>query len=203
MKALLGDVKNKQVLEIGCAGGLMTEWLVDQGAKVVAIDISKKMTAYTKKRIGSKATVITADISEPLDFIEKESIDVNIASLVLHYISNWSPVFKEFQRILKADGEIVISTHHPHADWKWHDRPNYFKKELYEDVWNINGKPYKIKYYHRTLASMFDVFQKFGFYVDTLREPFPIPEAKAINPEIYERLTSKPHFLFLRLKKTK
>lgn len=201
VKALLEEINNKQVLEIGCAGGSITEWLVNQGAKVIAIDISKKMTNYTKNRIGSKAKVITGDVSKPLDFIETESIDVIIASLVLHYISNWSPVFKEFQRVLKTDGEIVISTHHPHADWKWHDRPSYFKKELYEDVWNLDGNPYAVKYYHRTLMNMFDVFHKFGFYVDVLREPFPIPEAKAINPESYDRLVTKPHFLFLRLKK--
>lgn len=100
VKAFLERIDKKRVLEIGCAGGSLTEWLVAQGAKVTAIDISKKMTNYTKKRIGSKAKVITADISEPLDFIETESIDVIVASLVLHYISNWLPVFKEFQRIL-------------------------------------------------------------------------------------------------------
>jgi SAM-dependent methyltransferase len=201
VRALLEEVNNKQVLEIGCAGGSITEWLVSQGAKVTAIDISKKMTNYTKERVGLKAKVITADVSKSLDFIESESIDLIIASLVLHYINNWFPVFKELQRVLKVDGEIVISTHHPHADWKWHDRPNYFRKELYEDVWTIDEKPYTVKYYHRTLADMFDVFRKFGFYVDVLHEPFPIIEAKDINPESYNRLITKPHFLFLRLKK--
>jgi len=201
VRALLKDITNKHVLEIGCAGGSITEWLVSQGAKVTAIDISKKMTEYTQERIGLKANVLTADVSKPLDFIATESIDVIIASLVLHYINNWFPVFNEFQRVLKEDGAIVISTHHPHADWKWHDRPNYFTKELYEDVWTIDGKPYTVKYYHRTLDNMFVVFRKCGFYVDVLREPFPIPEARAIDPESYDKLLTRPQFLFFRLKK--
>ncbi|MFX0066933.1 MAG: class I SAM-dependent methyltransferase [Candidatus Hermodarchaeota archaeon] len=199
--ALLGEVKEKQVLEVGCAGGALTEWLVNEGAKVTAIDISEEMVNYTKKRLGGKATIFTANISEPLEFINSESVDVIVASLVLHYISNWLPVFSEFQRILKPDGEIIISTHHPHADWKWHDRPNYFKKELYEEFWNLEGKAKKVSYYHRTLANMFAIFRKYSFYVDVLLEPLPKPEAKEIDPKKYEYLSKNPHFIFLRLKK--
>ena len=200
IKSLAADVKSKTILEIGCAGGVLTEWLIDEGANVTAIDISEKMVEYTKKRVGSKAKVIVADVSKPLDFIESESIDMIVASLVLHYISNWLPVFDEFKRILKKDGSIVISTHHPHADWRWFDKKNYFKKELYEDTWTIEGKPYSVTFYHRTLANMFAIFRRAGFYVDILLEPLPVPEVKEMAPEIYAELTTKPHFLFLKLK---
>ncbi len=201
IRALLEEVENKRVLEIGCAGGSNTEWLVSQGAKVTAIDVSQNMVDITRKRVGPKAEVIQADVSKPLSFIEDESIDVVFASLVLHYVEDWLPVFQEFRRVLKQEGEIVISTHHPHADWKWHNRPDYFKKELLEDTWNIRGASYTLKYYHRTLAEMFDVFQRSGFYVDVLREPFPIPEGRSVDPEGYDKLKAKPQFLFLRLKK--
>ena len=53
VKALLKGINNKEVLEIGCAGGSLTELLISQGAKVTAIDVSKKMREYTMKRIGS------------------------------------------------------------------------------------------------------------------------------------------------------
>jgi SAM-dependent methyltransferase len=129
------------------------------------------------------------------------SMDVIVASLILHYIPDWLPVFHEFDRVLIDGGEIVISTHHPHADWHWHDRPNYFTTELYEASWTIEGEAYPINYYHRPLTDMFTVFHASGFYVDTLCEPFPLSEAKPINPDAYRRLTTRPHFLFLRLKK--
>ncbi|MGC9778441.1 MAG: class I SAM-dependent methyltransferase [Candidatus Heimdallarchaeota archaeon] len=178
IKSLTFEVKDKTILEVGCAGGALTEWLVDQRAKVVAIDISEKMIEYTKKRLGSKAKVFVADVSKPLDFVETDSIDVIIASLVLHYISNWLPVFDEFHRVLRNNGSIIISTHHPHADWKWHNRPNYFKKELYEETWTINGKPYTFKYYHRALANMLAIFRRAGFFVDILLEALPVPERR-------------------------
>lgn len=199
--SLAGDVKDKEIFEVGCGGGSLTEWLVDQGATVTACDISEEMVKYTKKKLGAKAKVLIADISEPLDFLEDNSVDMIIASLVLHYISNWLPVFSEFKRILKNEGSIVISVHHPHADWKWFNKTNYFKKELYEDSWTIDGKPYPVTFYHRTLANMFAIFRKNGFFVDILLEPFPIPEAKEVDARTYETLLSNPHFLFLRLKK--
>ncbi|NHJ84579.1 MAG: class I SAM-dependent methyltransferase [Asgard group archaeon] len=199
--ALLEDVKDKQVLEIGCGGGSLTEWLVVQKASVVACDISKKMAEITQNRIGSKAKILHADVSKPLTFASEKSFDIIVASLVLHYIDNWLPVFKEFQRILKENGSIIISIHHPHADWLWHNKTNYFFKELYEDTWVIEGKPYPVTYYHRTLANIFAIFKRSGFYVDVLLEPFPVPEAKEIDPSVYENLTTKPRFLFLKLKK--
>ncbi|HUT81908.1 MAG TPA: class I SAM-dependent methyltransferase [Candidatus Bathyarchaeia archaeon] len=198
---LIGEAENKHVLEVGCGGGNLTEWLLGQKASVVACDISERMVAYTKERIGTKAEILVADISKPLTFTEDKSFDIIVASLVLHYIDNWLPVFKEFQRILKDDGSIVISIHHPHADWLWHKKTNYFTKELYEDTWQIEGKPYKVSYYHRTLANIFAIFKKNNFYVDVLLEPFPVPEAKEIDPVIYENLITEPRFLFIRLRK--
>ncbi|MHA1124396.1 MAG: class I SAM-dependent methyltransferase [Candidatus Heimdallarchaeota archaeon] len=201
IKALITDIKEKKVLEAGCGGGVLTEWLVNEGANVTAFDISEKMIGYAKKRLGNKAEILVADLSEPLTFVTDNSIDIIVASLVLHYVSNWLPFFEEFKRVLKEDGSIVFSTHHPHADWKWHDRPNYFKKELYEETWQIEGKPYTVKYYHRTLANMFAIFKKYGFYVDVLLEPLPVKEGKEIDPKSYERLLKNPQFLFIRLKK--
>ena len=201
VKALLNNLHDKRVLELGCAGGALTEWLVGQNAHVTSIDISQAMTHYTRRRVGSQAHIITADISKPLDFLDASSVDVIVASLVLHYIRDWLPVFREFDRVLVDNGEIVISTHHPHADWYWHNRPNYFTTELYEETWTINGETYPITYYHRPLANMFAVFHESGFYVDALREPFPLSQAQSKNPDAYQRLTTRPHFLFIRLKK--
>ncbi len=161
-KAIMPDIKGKKVFDAGCGTGNLTEWLVAQGADVIACDISDEMVKYTKKRLGDRAQVRVADLGKPLDFIKDNSIDVIVSSLVLHYIRNWLNVFTEFSRILKKNGYVVFSTHHPHADWHWFNKPNYFKKELYSESWIINGKPYPVSFYHRTLASMFAIFRKTG-----------------------------------------
>ena len=50
---------------------------------------------------------------------------------------------------------------------------------------------------------MYAIFRKFGFFVDVLLEPFPVKEAKEIDPKSYKHLLTNPQFLFLRLKKLK
>ena len=201
-KAIMPDIKGKKVLDAGSGGGILTEWLIEQDADVIACDISEEMVKCTKNRVGDKAEVFVADIGKSLEFIPDQSIDVIVSSLVLHYISNWLILFTEFSRILKKNGYVVFSTHHPHADWRWFDRPNYFKKELLSETWTIKGKPYPVSFYHRTLASMFAIFRKTGFYVDILLEPLPQKEMKEMDPKNYERLITNPHFLFFRLIKS-
>jgi len=61
----LPEVKGKRVLDAGCGPGIYAEWLADRGAKVVALDVSPKMVELAKKRVGTKATVLQADIRTP------------------------------------------------------------------------------------------------------------------------------------------
>lgn len=199
--ALIPDSNILDILEVGCGPGVLTEWLVNQKYHVSAFDISPNLLKIAQNKIGSKANLFLADAAQPLTMIPSDSTDLIISSLVLHYIENWESLFMEFSRILRSDGSIVFSTHHPHADWVWCDKENYFIKELYEETWTIDGKPYPVQYYHRTLMEMFEVFKKASFYVEELKEPFPLAGVKEIDPKAYKKLTSKPNFLYFRLKK--
>jgi len=106
-----------------------------KGASVIALDFSPKMIEMTEKRVGTKAEVVRADLNEPLNFIEDESIDVVLSSLTLHYIKNWDVVMSEFNRILKETGRLVFSVHHPFMDFTVFNRENYFLTELLDDEW--------------------------------------------------------------------
>jgi SAM-dependent methyltransferase len=48
--SLLGDINGKWELEVGCGPGALTEWLVDHGAVVTAIDISPVMAGIATAR---------------------------------------------------------------------------------------------------------------------------------------------------------
>jgi ubiquinone/menaquinone biosynthesis C-methylase UbiE len=55
-----------------------------------------------------------------LSFAQDGSFDLIVASLVMHYVRDWHAVLGEFRRVLKPDGAVVFSTHHPAMDWQLH-----------------------------------------------------------------------------------
>lgn len=199
--SLLPEVKGKKVLDAGCAAGWYTKWLLEKGASVIALDFSPNMIEMTKKRVGNKAKIIRADLNEPLNFIEDESIDVILSSLTLHYIKNWDGVMSEFNRILKKNGQLVISIHHPFMDFTVFNKENYFLTELLDDEWKINKEKVKVQFYRRPLSMIITSIIDAGFIIEKLLEPMPIEQFKIEQPNIYDRLTKKPQFLFIRSKK--
>src|SRR6185437_3556449 len=69
---LVGDVAGKRVLDAGCGPGLYGEELLARGADLVAFDGSSAMVELARKRLGSSARVVHADLSGPLPFSASE-----------------------------------------------------------------------------------------------------------------------------------
>ncbi len=107
--SLMPEVKGKRVLDAGCGPGVYSEWLIERGAKIVAIDASPKMVELAKLRLGSTMDVRQADLSKPLNFLDSSSFDVVLCPLVLEYIEDWHSVFAEFYRDLRPQGHIIFS----------------------------------------------------------------------------------------------
>src|SRR6516225_5852084 len=75
MLALLPIIAGRRVLDAGCGPGAYAEWLVDQGAEVVGVDISQRMVELARRRLKGRASVIHADLSAPIDSLASESFD--------------------------------------------------------------------------------------------------------------------------------
>ncbi len=199
--SLLPSIAGKQVLDAGCAAGWYSKWLLDNNAKVIAIDFSPSMIKMTRKRIGDKADIRRADLNEPLNFIEDKSIDVIVSSLALHYIKDWNRVMAEFSRVLKPLGSLVFSVHHPFMDFTYYNRENYFLTEIVEDEWETDIGKVKVQFYRRPLSEIISPIIDAGFIIEKLIEPMPTEKFKELHPEVYEKLTRKPQFIFLRVRK--
>jgi ubiquinone/menaquinone biosynthesis C-methylase UbiE len=199
--SLLPPVKGKKVLDAGCAAGWYSEWFLKQGAKVIALDFSPNMIAMTQKRIGKQADIIRADLNEPLHFIADETIDIVLSSLTLHYIKNWEVPMAEFRRILKPSGTLVFSIHHPFMDFTVFKKENYYVTEIINDEWETDTGKVKVQFYRRPLSKIISSVIDAGFTIEKLVEPMPTERFKELQPQIYERLTKKPHFLFIRAAK--
>lgn len=194
---LAGDVTGRSVLDVGCASGLLTALLADRGATVIGLDSSPVMLNLARQRCGNLARFHQADLAHPLDFLPDEHVDLVTASLVLHYLRDWRLPLSELCRVLRPNGALVFSVHHP-DDWHWFRRPNYFATERVTDVWPLNGHPHEVSFYRRPLSATFSALREAGFLVDRVEEPMPVPECAQLAPDAYATMTSKPTFLYFR-----
>jgi SAM-dependent methyltransferase len=197
--ALLGDVTGLRVLEAGCGPGALTGWLADHGAEVTAIDVSPQMVRLTRDRVGGRARVLVADLSEPLAFAADASADLVVASLVLHYLRDLAPVLAEFRRVLAPGGAVVFSTHHPAIDWQLHSPGDYFAVRQVTETWDIGGQPFEVTFWRRPLTAITAAIAEAGFVIDRLTEPEPAPELRQRDPAADRKLRTSPAFLFFRL----
>ena len=199
--ALLGDVRGLRVLEAGCGPGVLTSWLVDNGAAVTAMDVSAEMVRLAGDRVGGRARLLVADLSEPLTFAADASADLVVASLVLHYLADWVGPLTEFHRVLAPHGAVVFSTHHPALDWQLYSPENYFAVKQVTDVWIKGGASFDVTFWRRPLTAMTSAISEAGFVIDQLVEPEPSAELAPRDPEGYEKIRTGPRFLFFRLVK--
>jgi SAM-dependent methyltransferase len=196
--SLFSEIKNKKILDMGCAGGWYTKYLLDRGADVTAMDVNKNMVEITRKRVQNKCQVIQADLNNKLDFIKDNSYDIILASLVLHYIKNISNIFAEINRILYLNGELIFSIHHPLMDFMASKDGNYMEIELMDDEWKMGEERIKIQYFRRPLNQIFQPLIDNGFYIKNVLEPKPTKEFKEKLPESYERQVKRPNFLIVK-----
>jgi SAM-dependent methyltransferase len=193
IRSLLPPIAGKRVLDAACAGGANTEWLLEQGASVVAVDITPRMVELTRRRVGERADVHLHDLREPMGFVEDRSIDIVLSSLTIPYVQDLSRVFAEFRRVLRRDGSLVLSTHHPFEDWRWFGLPDYYTMGVVEDLWS-DGVVHRFA--RRTMEDLLGSLFGAGFLLDGYVEPIPPDDVLSQFPD--EAVPRTPNFVFLR-----
>ncbi|QFF99115.1 class I SAM-dependent methyltransferase [Psychrobacillus glaciei] len=196
IKLLPSDIKNKKVLDAGCAAGWYMSQLINLGANVIATYISPKMVVATKRRVGEDAKVLCLDLENELPF-EDKSFDLIVSSLVLHYIKDWSKPFSEFRRILKPRGTLLFSVHHPFMDIKLSKNDDYFSNELIIDQWEREGNLIEVPFYRRPLHEIMNETLAY-FTLKKVNEPQPTKEFQMKEPVKYEKLMKNPHFMIVK-----
>jgi SAM-dependent methyltransferase len=199
--SLLGDVGGLRVLEAGCGPGVLTDWLADHGAAVTAFDVSPQMVRLACDRVGDRARILTADLAQPLAMAGDASVDLVVASLVMHYLVDWTAPLAEFHRVLGQTGAVVFSTHHPAMDWQLHSPDDYFAVKQITETWHKGGRSFPVTFWRRPLTAMTAAISDAGFVIDRLIEPPPSPELRARDPHDYAKICTGPRFLFFRLVK--
>jgi len=107
---LLGDVKGKDILEVGCGGGQNSIVLSKWGANVAGLDISERQIEYAKKLARKEHAKVRFYLGnmENLTIFADRSFDIGLSSFAVGYVDHLSTTFAEIYRVLRKKGDIRI-----------------------------------------------------------------------------------------------
>lgn len=200
LRALLpADLAGAGVLDAGCGSGAQAEWLLDQGADVIGIDLSPRMIEEARRRCQGRGTFMVADLAEPLP-LEPRSVDGISSSLVLHYVRDWSVPLRSFASALRPGGWAVISLDHPFAPPLPGQQGGYFDTELVTDTWRKADVEVSQQFWRRPLSAVADAFADAGFVIERIAEPQPSREALERFPSELADIAGVPNFIIYGLR---
>ena len=128
---LLGEVKNKQILDVGAGTGRLSIELAKRGAITTALDVSLEMLTRLKEKYSLVETVDGE--AENMPFKDSE-FDIVISAFLIVHLKDPKIFFDEVYRVLKNNGIFLVT--------------NINQKEPPE--LEANGEKIKIEsYYHR------------------------------------------------------
>jgi SAM-dependent methyltransferase len=107
----LGDLRDREVLELGSGMGEMTTQLARSGARVTAVDISPGSIAMARRRAElhgvAEAIEFVATAAERLP-LEPDRFDVAVGKAVLHHLKA-APAAGELHRVLRPGGRAAFA----------------------------------------------------------------------------------------------
>ena len=185
---LVGDVRGKRLLDMGCGDGAeMLEW-ARAGAIVTGVDNSPVQLASALRnaeRLGVECRLVQADLLRlPEDLLQGE-FDIVFSAWVEAWIGDLDGWFGNVRRALKTGGRFLLNGGHPVSQYvqqmeqgdplrdSYFDEGPYFLDESPEDPWNPAGDPGNplttIEWGH-TLGSLVTAAAGAGLRIDTLLE---------------------------------
>ncbi len=214
MLGYMGDVKEKRILDLACGEGGYSRELTKRGAKLVAVDCSKKAIEYAVKLAEKENLSIEHFVRNSNDLfgIESETFDIVLCSMMLMDCEDFEGTLKEVVRVLKPGGSVYASVIHPCFDGN-HDTgigrqgtgidrevvvKNYFEPREWEAPLYQGTIP--VIWRHRTMEDYVKTFVKAGLAIVDLNEPRASDEqAKISVPMAW--LQKIPLYLYWELKK--
>lgn len=174
IKDMIGDIKNKTVLDAGCGDGFFSNELSERGAIVTACDGSKELIKIAKSDFKSVKFDV-CDLTEELPYNDGE-FDLVISSLTLMDIDCLDKFFSESYRVLNSNGKLVFTIVHPcffQADWEKDENGKKIYKKV-SSYWDLNKETLNFwgetTHYHRPLTWYSKLLKKHNFLIEELKE---------------------------------
>lgn len=104
--ALLGDVKDRVLLDVGAGTGRISVIMAQKGAQVTGVDVSPEIVKVLARK-NRHITALVAD-AESLPFSDA-SFDIVTAAFLIVHLKDPTRFFDEAYRVLKDDGLLLIT----------------------------------------------------------------------------------------------
>ncbi|MFC1663569.1 class I SAM-dependent methyltransferase [Patescibacteria group bacterium] len=107
----INAVAGEKIVDFGCGNGILTYLLaevVGSNGVIYALDNSKEVLIKLLEDIKSK-NIQTKKLESEIIPLEDNSVDAVVTLANIHHIPNKENIFKEFSRILRKGGRLIIS----------------------------------------------------------------------------------------------
>lgn len=216
IKSLLPALDGTEILDAGCGDGLYSHWLAERGGEVVGIDVSQRMIDVATERDGDDVAFECADLTEAIPAAD-DSFDLVVCQHVFSHLPALETPLAEFARVLRPDGHLVLSTHHPFHDFlvtreqtcsrtyealdadldplvrPEREPPRYHETERFQIQWGgAEGEAEPGTYFRRPLEGLLQPLLDAGFELREIREPTPDETFRTDHPTLAAELEHRP-----------
>jgi SAM-dependent methyltransferase len=177
---ILGEVADKDVLEVGSGAGQCSRWVRSRGGRAYGLDLSHRQLQHSR-RIDEITGVDVPSVrgtATHLPFADG-SFDVVFSSFgALQFVADIATAVQETARVLRPGGRFAFSITHP-TRWMFPDDPSeegltatqsYWDRTPYVEVDDETGATSYVEH-HRTLGDWVHLLAGAGFRLTTLLEP--------------------------------
>lgn len=217
LRALLGELGGRDVLDLGCGTGSDAAWMAARGARVTAVDGVPAFVEATRAALapfpGARAVLHDLRAELPEAVVPGRSTDLVVASMLVSSLPDLEPLLRSVARVLRPGGRLVLSTLHPaftppaakvHAGLLGRIAHrlrrvvvlDYFtEKRLSKGIQGSRIPP--LPYHHRTLETLVTSLAACGLVITGLREPRPSDHSAIARTRALNHALRVPLFVLL------
>ena len=116
-RRLIGDVRGKRVLDLGCGAGHTAVGLGARGARVIATDVDPGQLFSARALAQQSSVAVEFHEAGPaeLAFIRADQIDIAVSVWALSLVDDLDRVFRQVHRVLRPNAHLIVALPHPAA----------------------------------------------------------------------------------------
>lgn len=193
---LFDDIKNKNVLDIGCGSGHSLRYMAEKGASELwGIDLSESQINTAKETLKDvKANLFCSAMEAEIE-LPKQYFDIVYSIYAIGWSTDLATTLKLIHSYLKPGGCFIFSWDHPlYAHLKSQNGEisleDSYQQEGFTQYENFKGEEAPVIIPKRKMATYINGLIKAGFTIESVIESDVSANYDGVNEEISDRYYS-------------